>query len=85
MKAKLIVWDKKKNKPLDETDSNALLKEETDGQTVSIEEHNKALDKIKALEAELEELKAGFEAAPVGEAKEDAAKGAKNKKDSKKE
>lgn len=85
MKAKLIVWDKKKNKPLDETDSNALLKEETDGQTVSIEEHNKALDKIKVLEAELEELKAGSEASPVEEAKEDAAKGAKNKKDSKKE
>lgn len=81
MKAKLIVWDKKKNKPLDEAAGGAPLEEET----VSIEEHNKALDKIKALEAELEELKAGSEASPVEEAKEDATKGPKNKKDSKKE
>ncbi|MER1249758.1 hypothetical protein NQS42_18210 [Bacillus sp. C10(2022)] len=59
MKSKVIVWDKKNDKPLEKADGGIThLKVEPAVQTVPIEEYNKALDKIKTLESELAKFQA---------------------------
>ncbi|MCY8408966.1 hypothetical protein [Bacillus haynesii] len=59
MKSKVIVWDKKNDKPLEKADGGIThSKIEPAAQTVPIEEYNKALDKIKTLESELAKFQA---------------------------
>lgn len=48
-------------------ESGKVLKRATGGRTVAIGEHNKALDKIEALETEVKELKAELKKAKKAE------------------